>query len=612
MISSKSGKIPIKVLIVLAVIFFVVLVLMAGVFYLNFYINSYHAEYDSLSYRAYFGTSYGVSWAFGDFEGFFTVYEMSLRSNRVDFILTNTADREMIIENISVSSEHLKGECSMVLSQIDSGPDHGNVLDAGDKIFFHLTGDGCYFVERNNEKESSVKNYLVNISYSEPSGLGGIIKGRVSTTMIPSSYILGESSFSILKRKEDESEDVDLEKHPSILGRNASLAYVTSRESGGSIQILDVSDPGKIVPLGSIRDNASLALEFPKSISVDGGLAYVGSGEGVQILDVSDPGKIVPLGSIRDNASLALDFPKSIFVSDGLVYVIDHSLIDNEVWFQILDVSDPKNIMLLGNIRDTDGLDLKILNSVFVSDGLAYLAGANEDDSIIQILNVSDPKNIRILDRIRDNHKLALINPWLPASYSLSFLQQTNSLINFWLIWSSSYVDVKLASSLYALQELINGLTLKFPADIFVSDGLAYVTSRDESGLQILDVSDPGKIVPLGNIKNSSLLYANSVFVSDGLAYVTGGYKSGLQILDVSDPGKIVPLGSIKIDTFLGFLYGADSVFVSDGLAYVTGGYKSGLQILDVSDPGKIVPLGNIRDNASLALNESIAVSVVI
>ena len=85
----------------------------------------------------------------------------------------------------------------------------------------------------------------------------------------------------------------------------------------------------------------------------------------------------------------------------------------------------------------------------------------------------------------------------------------------------------------------------------------------------------------------------------DGLAYVTSYEEHGVQILDVSDPNDIRPLGSIADNDNL-ILGGPTDIFVLDGLAYVTSYEEHGVQILDVSDPNDIRPLGNIRDSKSL------------
>ena len=77
------------------------------------------------------------------------------------------------------------------------------------------------------------------------------------------------------------------------------------------------------------------------------------------------------------------------FVADGLVYVVSGN--DHEV--QVLDVSDPSDIRLIGSIIDNGSLTLSAPIDIFVEDGLAYVISGGERG--IQVLDVSDPSDIR-------------------------------------------------------------------------------------------------------------------------------------------------------------------------------------------------------------------------
>ena len=71
--------------------------------------------------------------------------------------------------------------------------------------------------------------------------------------------------------------------------------------------------------------------------------------------------------------------------------------------------------------------------------------------------------------------------------------------------------------------------------------------------------------------------FANYFAMSDNIVYVAGG-ESGLLIIDVSNPQNPVLLGSYGTS---GYAY---SVFVSNNIAYVAA-WDAGLQIIDVSNP---------------------------
>ncbi len=91
----------------------------------------------------------------------------------------------------------------------------------------------------------------------------------------------------------------------------------------------------------------------------------------------------------------------------------------------------------------------------------------------------------------------------------------------------------------------------------------------------VLAGSANGQCVPsiLGSVDTPSA--ARGVAVSGTVAYVADG-PSGLQVIDVSDPGSPVLLGSVGTPNY------AFGVAVSADVAYVADGF-SGLQVIDVS-----------------------------
>ncbi|MHB1034819.1 MAG: Ig-like domain-containing protein [Pirellulales bacterium] len=127
------------------------------------------------------------------------------------------------------------------------------------------------------------------------------------------------------------------------------------------------------------------------------------------------------------------------------------------------------------------------------------------------------------------------------------------------------------------------GYNIDFHAvyDVTCSGTLAYLAAGD-SGLQILDVTDPVAPVWLGGYDTSGQAY--DVAVSGTAAYVADG-TSGLVILDVTNPAAPVRLGGYKTPGW------SHAVAVSGARAYVADG-KAGLVIIDVTNPAAPVPLG--------------------
>ena len=387
---------------------------------------------------------------------------------------------------------------------------------------------------------------------------------------------------------------------------DGDLAYVASKKG---LQILNVSDPLNIDVLGNIFDDGDLLLRTSRDVFVRDGLAYVAShlDDGVQILNVSDPNRIIALGSIANNDSLVLNSLTSIFVEGDLAYVTSFRGVRKGAGLQILNVSDPNNIVPLGNVLDNESLILDGAYDVQVENGLAYIV--SRYDTGLQILNVSDPNNIVPLDGISDNDSLKLSNSrGLHVENGLAYVASFKDGVQILNVSDPNNI-VPLGSI-----EDNDSLSLGGSFSIQVLGDLAYVASYSDSGVQILNVSDPNNIVPLGKItKGGSLKLrlggAIYILVKNGLAYVPSYKSNGIQILNVSNPQAISPLGSIGEPlSNLHIKNGVTKTHLKDDLLYV--GSFAGLRVFNVSNPENVVFLGGIRDHDDLLLKESFSIFV--
>ena len=93
----------------------------------------------------------------------------------------------------------------------------------------------------------------------------------------------------------------------------ASIPTRQSPHTDDGIQILDITDPENIVAKASITDGGTLKLEGPRGIAIfeSNGSTYAAVAsyvdDGVQILDITDPDDIIAKASITDDDTLALD-----------------------------------------------------------------------------------------------------------------------------------------------------------------------------------------------------------------------------------------------------------------------------------------------------------------
>ena len=362
---------------------------------------------------------------------------------------------------------------------------------------------------------------------------------------------------------------------------------VTLTVNDGTVEVSDalqvtIADSPSIPPApdaglnltaaGSITDTGTLELLGARAIATfESGsstyavvIAYFDNG--VQVLDVTDPSAITAAGSITDDAALKLAGASGIavFESGGSTYAAVASLIDDGV--QILDVTDPSDITAAGSITNTDALELDgaLGIATFESGGSTYAAVASFADDGVQILDITDPSDVTAAGSITDTATLLLDG-------------------------ARAIVTFKSGGSTYAA-----------------------AVSLIDDGVQILDVTDPSAITAAGNIGDTATLkldgaYGITVFESGGSTYaaVASSDDSGVQILDITDPSDITAAGGIA-DTAALKLAGASGIatFESGGSTYaaVASYFDNGVQILDVTDPSAITAAGGIGDDGALEL----------
>ena len=194
-----------------------------------------------------------------------------------------------------------------------------------------------------------------------------------------------------------------------------TYAAVASRIDNG-VQILNVTDPTAITATAQITDNGSLELEGAHDVTTftsDGNTyAAVASwgDNGVQILNVTDPTAITATAQITDTGSLLLGTANevTIFVSDDHTYAAVASQHGgnnnpNTGGVQILDVTDPEDIIPVAQIADSANLELALsvgITTFQLSDGKTYIAVTAYADNGVQIIRVdfsdTTPPVIRI------------------------------------------------------------------------------------------------------------------------------------------------------------------------------------------------------------------------
>ena len=326
-----------------------------------------------------------------------------------------------------------------------------------------------------------------------------------------------------------------------------------------------------LIPTDSI-DDTYVGLELYQVTDIatfkSGGNTYAvvvsDVGNSVQILDITYPYDITAAGSITDTDDLVLDGANriAIFNSSGNTYAAVASEGDDGV--QILDITDPYDITAAGNIVDSDDLVLLFSTdiTIFESGGNTYAAVIGNLENGVQILDITDPYRITAAGNITDTESLTLNTP--------RRIQTFKSDINTY----------------------------------------AAVTASTDSGVQILDITDPYRITAAGSID-----YTDTPSLSEATGLST--FKLGthtyaavsststdrfFSILNITDPSDITledKIGDdeggadLKLDVVLDI-----AIFNSSGNTYaaVVARDDDGVQILNITNPSNVTAAGSISD----------------
>ncbi len=266
----------------------------------------------------------------------------------------------------------------------------------------------------------------------------------------------------------------------SVQGNHAyvvSDAGISSAMSGGSLEVVDITEPSSPVLVGRLNhEDGDAMLNFARSIDISGNYAFIASNGGMgalEIVDITDPANPVHASSLQGKVFE----PCSVDVEGTYAYLA--CFMEGLV---IVDVQNPIEPECMGSIVLGD----YEINSVDASDWFACAVSMN--DNALFMVNVADPKNPVLMAEIRDG---------------------------------------------------TGGARLKSPDSVFISDYYAYVIGSD--ALEIVDISDPGHPFHVGCITNPvGEGGMNDLFVDGSYVYIIGqGGFAVIDVTDPANPGEI-------------------------------------------------------------------------
>jgi len=357
----------------------------------------------------------------------------------------------------------------------------------------------------------------------------------------------------------------------------STLTVIPATETPDNTQQTLLENP---VPVGSLPDNDTLLLNSSRALriftmgdSTYAVMASYGDGGGIQIIDVTNPTSPAAAGQLPDDGTLLLgqSFGVDIFMKDSRTYAAVVS--GSEYGIQIIDVTNPTSPAAAGSFSDLPTMRTARSVAVFqTDDSKTYAAVTSQDNNRLQIIDVSDPDILSSVGGLGDSGEL-----------------------------------------------LLKGAR---GVDIFVIGSKTYaaVTSVFDGGLQLVDITTPDNPNAAGQLPDDGTLLLDNtldvdIFVIGTKTYaaVTSSDDNGIQIVDVTDPASPAAAGQLAdgSDLELDGAQGVDTFVIGDKTyAAVASSADGGLQIVDITDPENPSDAGKLGDSTELLLEYAIDVAV--
>ncbi len=278
--------------------------------------------------------------------------------------------------------------------------------------------------------------------------------------------------------------------------------------------------------------------------SITGDTVFIAAGGGVMIMDITNPASPQLISDVRARA--LVDHLYYEYATQRLYLAAYFS------GFEIWDLADITNPVRLSR-TPTDGLPR---GGIYAYEDYLYVITVVDG---MLVYDITDP-----------------VNPVYVSTTGIS-----GNAWNFFAEDNFIYIQTSNATRLYDLtipsSPILRDSYGGSPRGIFVKDDYCYIA--DQSGLKIVDVSDPDDFVFVAGLSIPGSPF--DVVVLDDYAYLAnhwyGGSEGGLYAIDVSNPSNPVQTAQYN-DAYLAVTGGNEKVVV------VGAGYA----IFDVFVPGQL------------------------
>ena len=332
------------------------------------------------------------------------------------------------------------------------------------------------------------------------------------------------------------------------VGQHTYAVVTAARDDG--IQVVNLTDPHDPDPASTVPDTTSTVLGYPQGVAAfrtySGTYAIAASAteNGIQVVNLTDPARPTPAGSLRDTARTSLSLPLDVaaFHLGTGTYAIVTTPGEG---VQLVNVTDPSAPAATASIRSGISSDLVGAQGVAAfqaSAGTYAIIGTQSNG--VQIIDVTDPARPSPVAAMVDTPQLALANAMMVDTFRTS--AGTYAVVVS-MDEGVQIIDVtdpaNPAPTAALMSDLGTALDSPYAVDAFRigAHHYAMITSLGH-GVQIIDVTDPANPAPaafMTDDEDTVLINARalSVFRTTTGAYaaVASHGENGIQVIQIGD-----------------------------------------------------------------------------
>jgi len=337
--------------------------------------------------------------------------------------------------------------------------------------------------------------------------------------------------------------------------------------AGDSFRIYNFAHPSLPTQVGAVGDSGDVIVE-------SNGYAYVGhgsSGSGLNVYDARNP-HAPELVNTLGGVQLAM------FTRGHWLFRIS----EQPAYFSMLDISNPASPSEVGRLNGYGGI------AMYADDKYAYFSASYEHSGLF-IVDISDSSHPQLRDSI-DPEGLNEWDPFVPRSPGYGYLAD-----DYGGLITLDLHDVNDISQAWSGHKACRSI------DIDVDNDRAYV-ANDQSGLQIVDVTDPTSPNSLGIYDIEGAKTTTTVQVQDSFAFIGfwGSNRRFLRVLDVTNPAS--PTFAAEESCFNPL----EDIVLRDSFVYAAEPYK--FEVFNVARPREPVLVGSCSgDGVAVVVQDSFA-----